>query len=246
MDRDHASQPLVPARCPPVPPLAMPAAWPGGLAAECGEPLVPLSPFAPRRLAVDPRYHAAGLPGALPECYAREGVARRLLVAAEALPPGWRLVVYDAWRPLAVQRALYTARLRALRAAHPGAPAAWLAREAARYVAPPSADPARPAPHATGRAVDLGVLDARGASLPMGTAFDTFAPRSHTRYYEQRLERGQRLAPAERAYLQHRRLLYAALTAAGFWNYPEEWWHFEYGAAQYGPLLGLGDAGAAG
>jgi hypothetical protein len=26
----------------------------------------------------------------------------------------------------------------------------------------------------------------------------------------------------------------------------EEWWHFEYGAAQYGPLLGLGDAGAAG
>jgi D-alanyl-D-alanine dipeptidase len=96
-------------------------------------------------------------------------------------------------------------------------------------VAPPSADPACPSPHATGGAIDLSVLDERRALVEMGTAFDAFDARAHTRYLERRLEAGEHLTAAEQAYLRNRRVLFHALRGAGFTNYPEEWWHFDFG-----------------
>src|SRR5919202_583462 len=85
----------------PIPPLCAPTGWRAVPLRECGEPLVALSEYAPQQIAVDPRYYAAGYPGALPECYARATVAERLVQAAATLPAGWRLVVFDAWRPMA-------------------------------------------------------------------------------------------------------------------------------------------------
>jgi zinc D-Ala-D-Ala dipeptidase len=225
----------------PIPALRVPTAWQRIPLRECGEPLIPLSTYAPTRVAVDPRYHTAGYLAAVPECYAREGVARAVLQAATTLPPGWRLVVFDAWRPLAVQLQLYDGYRAALRQAHSAATDAWLTAETQRYVALPSADPACPSPHATGGAIDLSLLDAAGAPLDMGTPFDAFDPHSHTRYFERLLEQGRPLGVRETAHLRHRRLLFHALVAAGFTNYPEEWWHFEYGRSQYGPLMGLED-----
>lgn len=98
-----------------IPPLRAPAGWPAVAIRECGEPLLPLSTYAPERIAVDARYYAAGCPGSLPECYARATVARRLAAAAARLPAGWRLVVCDAWRPLAVQEHLFEDYLAGLR-----------------------------------------------------------------------------------------------------------------------------------
>jgi D-alanyl-D-alanine dipeptidase len=208
---------------------------------ECGEPLVALSTYAPGRIVVDARYHAAGYAAALPECYARATMARRLAEAAATLPAGWRLVVFDAWRPLAVQQQLFEGYVAALRAAQPGASEATLRAAARRYVALPSGDPARPSPHATGGVVDLSVADATGTLLDMGTAFDAFDARSATRYYERLAEAGQQLTARERRYLENRRVLFHALAGVGFTSHPEEWWHFEYGRSQYGPLLGLED-----
>src|SRR3954449_8151383 len=99
----------------PIPPLHAPSGWRTVSIRECGEPLVALSGYTPERIAVDARYYAAGYPGALPECYARAGVARRLAAAAARLPAGWRLVVFDAWRPLAVQRHLFDGYMDVLR-----------------------------------------------------------------------------------------------------------------------------------
>jgi zinc D-Ala-D-Ala dipeptidase len=75
----------------------------------------------------------------------------------------------------------------------------------------------------------------------MGTEFDAFDARAHTRYFEGRVEAGPSLTPGEQAYLRHRRVLYHALRAVGFVNYPQEWWHYEYCRSQYGPLVGLDD-----
>ncbi len=225
----------------PIPPPTAPAGWVRLAITECGEPLVPLSRLAPLRLVVEPRYWQDGLPGALPEAYARLSVARRLLRAAASLPDGWRLVVLDAWRPLAVQQALYDGWCRELRRRRPEATAAEIAAEAARYVAPPSSVPDQPSPHATGGAVDVALQDAAGAEVPMGTPFDAFEPAARTRHFEERLAAGARLTSRQRQWLRHRRLLYHALTRAGLTNYPEEWWHFEYGRAQYGPILRLKD-----
>jgi D-alanyl-D-alanine dipeptidase len=225
----------------PIPLLALPANWQAALIAEGGEPLVPLGAYASAGIAVEPRYHQAGYPGALPDCYLRAGVARRLAEAARALPGGWRFVVFDGWRPLAVQQALYDEYRAELRAQWPAASDAWLDAETARYVSRPSDDPARPAPHLTGGAVDLGLRDAADQLVPMGTPFDACDPASATDHFERRLTAGEVLTAAETTALRHRRLLYHALTAAGFSSYGEEWWHFECDRTRYGPVLALED-----
>lgn len=225
----------------PIPVLSAPAGWRKLTIRECGEPLVALSGWAPARIAVDARYHGAGYPGALADCYVREMVACRLDAAAVLLPPGWRLIVLDAWRPLTVQQHLFYLYVARIHEEQPTASDATVRQQAARYVAPPSADMACPSPHATGCAVDLSVLDANGCPVDMGTEFDAFDSRAHTRFFETRLERGESLAPAEQAWLQHRRILFHALRAVGFVNYPEEWWHYEYDRSRFGPLLALGD-----
>ena len=211
-----------------------------------------LSTWAPGRIAVDPRYPAEGYPAAMPECWAPEGVARQLQAAAETLPPGWQLVVFDAWRPLAVQQQLFDRYKAELRGAHPEASEQALEQAAQRYVALPSADPARPSPHATGGAVDLSLRDETGALLDMGTPFDAFDERSRTRYFVKRLEGDGALARREATCLENRRLLFHTLARAGFTNYPEEWWHVDLGnqfwgrikcvAAIYG-LVALEDGG---
>lgn len=83
--------------------------------------------------------------------------AEKLAVAAAALRrQGLRLVVYDAYRPLSAQRAL------------------WKAKPDARYVA----DPKTGSSHNRGAAVDVGLADAQGKPLLMPTDFDVFAPQA--------------------------------------------------------------------
>lgn len=77
--------------------------------------------------------------------------------------------------------------------------------------------------------VDLTIVDARGCLLPMGSGFDEDSDRSMTRYYEEKLERGESLDPKEEKALRNRRLLFNLLTEEDFCNYPDEWWHFAYG-----------------
>ena len=70
--------------------------------------------------------------------------------------------------------------------------------------------------HNLGVAVDLTLVDlASGRELRMGTAFDTFAASAHTVN-----------ATGEAA--ANRARLVRAMSAAGFVNLPEEWWHFSY------------------
>lgn len=57
-------------------------------------------------------------------------------------------------------------------------------------------------------------------SLDMGTGFDCFDGRSHTR--------AASITPEQRA---HRQVLLDAMAAHGFKNYWREWWHFAYPAA---------------
>ena len=124
----------------------------------------------------DPQYHAMGLPGA------RRGHASARVSptgstrVGDTLPDGITLIVWDGWRAFETQRALYDDWMAQLRAAHPAWDAATLDRETARFVSVPSADPACPAPHVTGGAVDLTLGDGDGAPLDLGTHFDAFVP----------------------------------------------------------------------
>jgi D-alanyl-D-alanine dipeptidase len=90
-------------------------------------------------------------------CLLVPDAAERLARAAAALrAKGFRLLLYDCYRPLSVQREL------------------WKARPEPGYVA----DPATGSHHNRGAAVDLALADRDGRPVEMPTDFDAFSPRA--------------------------------------------------------------------
>lgn len=76
--------------------------------------------------------------------------------AAELRAKGLRLVIFDAYRPLSAQKAL------------------WAARPDPRFVA----NPEKGSSHNRAGAVDAALADASGRPLPMPSEFDEFGPRA--------------------------------------------------------------------
>lgn len=192
-----------------------------------GEPLCQLDGLW-HRVAVQPAY--AHLPGALRGCWLRRSAAERLLAAAAQLPAGYSLLVFDAWRPVRLQQALYDDFLARLRRENPRSSSRQLEKQCQEFVARPRADALRPAPHATGGAVDL-TLCFEGKPVEMGTAFDDFSPLARTAA----LEADPCPNPTAR---DNRRRLFWAMVEAGFVNYPGEWWHFCYGERLWAQVTG--------
>ncbi len=90
--------------------------------------------------------------------FLRRSTAAKLARAAEALrAKGFRLVIYDAYRPLSVQREM------------------WAAKPDRRFVADPAR---RGSVHNRGGAVDAGLAGADGKPLALPTDFDEFGPRA--------------------------------------------------------------------
>jgi D-alanyl-D-alanine dipeptidase len=118
--------------------------------------------------------------------------------------PGWNLRVYDAARPLSVQVQLF-------------AKVAGTPQQA--YVA----DPAQGSVHNYGFAVDLGLEDAEGRELDLGTTFDSFDPFAQPQLEGAFAAQG-RLSPQT---LELRRLLRWAMEGGSFTQHPLEWWHFD-------------------
>lgn len=191
---------------------------------ECHERLLPMS-LAPSPIVVFPAYARLGIPGAIPECFVREGVYRALLAVARSLPEGIKLLVLDGWRPWRVQQYLFDTLHEAIRHQHPQAEEAELLTRTREFVSLPSRDPAAPSPHLTGGAVDVTLCDDDGIPLDMGTLFDEAVPASHTDHYEH-LDTS---STEHRHVRDNRRLLYHAMRQQGFTNLPSEWWHFDLG-----------------
>ena len=215
-------------------PIATPVAqweWPKSRAqtiVECDEPLVSIG-LIPEKILVSPQYFIQLLDGALPDIYSRESVFTRLLAATEDLPKGLRFVVYDCWRPVKVQQSLFDEMKKQFHEANPDKTDAELTDMALIYVALPSFDPLKPSPHNTGGAIDLSIVDAEGTPLDMGGPYDDATEISGTMYFEKKLAAGETLSDAEMRACENRRLLYGIMTKAGFTNYVDEWWHFDYG-----------------
>ena len=91
-------------------------------------------------------------------CYLHADAAAALRRAVDlAGGLGYRLKIFDAFRPSEAQWVMWT---------HTPDP---------EFLA----DPRRGSPHSRGVAVDLTLLDAAGEALDMGTGFDDFTPLSH-------------------------------------------------------------------
>ncbi len=93
-----------------------------------------------------------------PLCYLHADAARLLLRAtAPAAELGYRLKIFDAFRPAKAHWAL------------------WNHCPDSDFLA----DPRVGSPHTRGAAVDLTLVDRSGRELDMGTGFDDFTPLSH-------------------------------------------------------------------
>jgi len=211
---------------------------------DCGEPLLPIPALFPR-LQPHP-YLAAGAPyGGHSPWFLRSGVLNALEQAQSRLQeqrPGWRIAIFDAWRPLEVQAYMVWRQFLAEaerdglveRLVPCASPAMLQEREPGIYrrLAPrvyrfwgvANPDPTRPPPHSTGAALDCTLWDEHGNPVPMGGPVDDFSDRAAPEYFAQ--------APAgsaEAQYHDNRMLLRAALAAQGFVQHPGEWWHFSLG-----------------
>lgn len=187
------------------------------------EKLVDLARISGGRIICRNDYFRRGIPGAVNAGLVRETVAEKLLAAAELLPDGCRFLVYDGWRPYAVQHRLYCDYFCTLGLddAHAQWSVQQLRQKAGEFVAFPRRGEEFSYAHSSGGAVDLTILGKDGNLWEMGSGFDEFSPRSHTDYYERR---DPALPEA-----QNRRFLQKILTEQGFVNLPEEWWHFDFG-----------------
>ncbi len=154
----------------------------------------------------------ADLYGTLELAYLQPEPARALVRASRLLRrdnPTLRLLVYDAARPLSVQRALWN-RLDSLSE-----------EERTKYVA----DPDETSIHNYGCAVDLTIFDLEtGRPLDMGTPFDYFGELAYPRLERRMLNEG-RLSLKQ---LNNRILLRAVMLDAGFTPITTEWWHFNF------------------
>ena len=201
---------------------------PESIAAISTEPLVCI-PEDLAHIRCAPQYTRPGVPGAIAVCWVRQTVLAKLMWAAESLADcGLTLVIWDAWRPVAVQQALYDDYQAQLCHSHPHLSPSELDALTREFVALPSLDPLRPSPHFTGGAVDVTLADCEDNELPLGTPFDDFTSRAYTRYFEELLQE-RPLTQEESRCRDNRRLLYHAMVGQGFTNYEAEWWHFDYG-----------------
>ncbi|SDP29460.1 D-alanyl-D-alanine dipeptidase [Paenibacillus sp. yr247] len=199
---------------------------------ECGEPLVSLSNLS-SKIKVHPFYHETNIPGALIDCYLREGATAKLIEAAALLPEDCFFVVLDGFRPYEVQLELYHMIKQDIQNRGEVHSEEELAKEIAKFVAYPSPDVETPSPHMTGGAVDLTVAKEDGW-LDMGTDFDYFSDKALTAWYE--------LNPMptdqELNIRNNRRMLYHAMTSVGFANYENEWWHYDFGNQRWAMQTG--------
>jgi len=93
-----------------------------------------------------------------PACWLRPAAAKALALVADSLrSQGYRIILFDCYRPVPIQERL------------------WAIKPDATYVTPP----ARGSMHNRGLAVDIGLADLEGKPLDMGTPFDYFGRPAH-------------------------------------------------------------------
>lgn len=93
-----------------------------------------------------------------PRCFLRTDAARALVAVAKELKNlGYRIKIFDCYRPVSVQEKM------------------WKILPGTHYVA----NPKKGSKHNRGAAVDLTLVDENGTELDMGTPFDFFGKEAH-------------------------------------------------------------------
>lgn len=143
----------------------------------------------------------------LKDAYLHPDALKSLLRAQQSLKekhPGYSLIVYDAARPMSVQKKMWN-----------------VVKGTSKniYVSNPSRGGGL---HNYGLAVDISILGNNGIPLPMGTEVDHLGIEAHITHEAELVKDGKISQEAVR----NRQLLRLIMKEAGFRALNSEWWHF--------------------
>lgn len=166
--------------------------------------------------------------------YLRKTVLEKLILADRQLPKGLHICIYEGYRSIQLQTHLFDTHYRNIKAQHPDWSLDKLFNETTKLVSPVvNADgSANIPPHATGAAVDVYLIDEKGHAVDMG-----IHPKDWMRDKDGRLSKTDS-ADVSALAKQHRAILNRVMQAAGFINYPTEYWHWSYGDKYWAYLSG--------
>lgn len=171
-------------------------------------------------ILIDMQYPKLNFKHAIQKCLLRKEAFEKLLEAKTYLPEELTFKIWDAYRPIELQLELYNTykpiiiKEFKLENLEPSAQEKIISK----YVSIPNDD----ALHASGGAIDLTLAyKDTGEELNMGTSFDSFSSLTHTDAFEN--------DHSNTKIRDNRRILYNAMTKAGFVNLPTEYWHYDYG-----------------
>jgi D-alanyl-D-alanine dipeptidase len=161
----------------------------------------------------------------LQKAYLQKDVALRLSKCQEllsSLKPNYRLLVYDAVRPVSVQQKMWDA----LDSISPN--------ERGKFVS----NPQNRSLHNMGAAVDLTIINERGVPLDMGAGYHDIRKIAYPSLEEEFLAKGE----LTEQHIANRTLLRKVMKSQGFRPLETEWWHFNAcsrpeGKAKYKVLM---------
>lgn len=210
------------------------AGWTSIPIVESGEPLVPVEGSG---IATYPiytyRYDVEV------DMKVRSSVLERLYEAQNLLPADTELVLLDAYRSLEFQKRLYDGFYAHIERQQPDWGEAAVHERTQKFVRLPSLSLDAPSPHLTGGAVDVR-LRKNGEWLYAGSEHDEISDESALRFYE---DEDHIASEQDHDARELRRMLYHAMTEAGFAAYEHEWWHYNAPETQMGAAsLGLEQA----
>lgn len=158
--------------------------------------------------------------------FLRRSVADRLQAAQSTLPDGIYLLLTEGYRPYEQQAMYFNRRKQRFMTEDPQLSEEDAALKTSAFVSPPDV-----APHVSGAAVDLTLIDDAGRRLDMGTAIDVGPEESAGACYFD----AENITAEAR---ENRDLLARALSHVGLVNYPSEWWHWSFGDRYWALMTG--------
>ena len=182
---------------------------------ESNEPIIDLTKEFPQFSFDHDRIHVQKQSTSI--FYARKSVGLKLTQAQSLLPSGIKLLIKECYRPMWVQKGFWDGYVSFLQKKFPEWSEQQVYEECSKLNAPLDV-----APHTTGGAVDLTLIDSNGVWLDMGTEFNASPLETNQATYT----RAENISDIAK---ENRKILVEVMTTAGFVNYPTEWWHWSYG-----------------
>ena len=182
---------------------------------ECGESVVDLASAFSELVFDFDRNHVQKESKSI--SFARKTIGEKLLQAQGLLPNGLRLLIKECHRPMGIQKKFWDGYSEFLRTKFPTWTESEIYQECSKLNAPLEV-----APHTTGGAVDLTLIDSNGKVLDMGTEFNASPLSTNQATYTDAKNISQEAK-------KNRQFLSQVLSEVGFVNYPTEWWHWSYG-----------------